>query len=280
MEGIAYKDFIEFVNKHNESAGIKIITENLDNIIVKNFLSCIVYVFMSAGENVCIVQFKTTAASDKWSELEASGLTTGNTIFYFDDNDGGNCLMSIICADALNQINTQFNKTLNYNKYLLLHPQLNPKPLHDSFRHMRKNLMSFSFRNIRILTQNWSKHSQLIIEDTGEVIEIEESYSACYYCENDNIDVLYKKNKSKGVDLAKEDHVFIWHMPDEEHCVFYFIDSYGLNGINPSASRHEEPLVKLCMLYDTESEKWLSVTGCKVCSIDWEWLENQFELKQ
>ena len=66
-----------------------------------------------------MIQLKTTAASDRWADLEASGLTTGNTIFYFDDNLGGNCFISVICADALNQVNTQINNILKYNKYLV-----------------------------------------------------------------------------------------------------------------------------------------------------------------
>lgn len=276
MEGISYSDFTEFINDCNKDSDVVVMTEDLKRVSRKSFLSCLAYVFYSSKKTVCIIQLKTTAASDKWGDLEASGLTTGNTIYYFDDNLGGNCLISIICADALNQSNTQFNRQLQYRKYLLLHPQLNPKPFHQSFKQMRNYLMSFSSNNIRILTQNWSKESILVDNGGNQIAKINDSYSACYYSEIDKFEELYLKNKANGINLLKEDHVFIWHMPEKEHCIIYNIDAFDSNGVNPAAGRHKEPLGVQYMEYDDESSSWNAYSGCIACSIDWEWLNRQF----
>lgn len=280
MEGIAFGDFKSFVDKCHEEKNIELIVEDLSRISKRDFLSCLVYIFSTQGKVVCLVQLKTTAASDTWVQLEANGLMTGNTIYYFDDHKEKNCLIAIICADALSQVNNQFTEKLNYNKYLVLHPQLNPKPLHESFMQLRSNLMNFKYGNMRILTQNWSKDSRLKAEDYDE-IKIENSYSACYYCENvknETLGELYVKNKGKGINLCKNEHILIWHMPENEHCMIYCIDSFDSDGINPVSGNHKEPLGDMYMEFIDESSEWESVSACNACSIDWNWLNEQFEL--
>lgn len=281
MEGITFTDFNTFLNKCNEEQNVEIIVEDFCRISKRNFLSCLVYIFSTEEKVICLVQLKTTAASDKWVQLEANGLMTGNTIYYFDDKDRRNCLIAIICADALRQVNNQLNEKLNYNKYLVLHPQLNPKPLHESFMQMRSNLMNFAYGNMRILTQNWSKDSRLKLEENSE-IKIKNSYSACYYFENiktEALDELYIKNKGKGIDLCKNEHILIWHMPENEHCMIFFIDSFDSNGINPVSGNHKEPLGDMYMEYNRESGTWEPVSACNTCSIDWNWLNAQFGLE-
>lgn len=281
MEGISLANFKLFEERCHSEKDVEIIVEDFSIISKRDFLSCLVYIFSVRGKVICLVQLKTTAASDKWVQLEANGLMTGNTIYYFDDYDGKNCLIAIICADALSQVTNLFTEKLNYNKYLVLHPQLNPKPLHESFMQLRSNLINFAYGNIRILTQNWSENSRLITEDNNE-IKIENSYSACYYCENEInevFDELYIKNKGKGIDLCKDDHILIWHMPENEHCMIYCIDSFDSNGINPVSGNHKEPLGFMYMEYSDESGEWEGISACKACSIDWNWLNEQFKLK-
>lgn len=89
MEGIAFSEFRLFLNKCKENKDIEIIIEDINNISKKDFLSCLVYLFIASGRKVCLVQLKTTAASDKWVQLESGGLTTGNVIYFFDDKEGG-----------------------------------------------------------------------------------------------------------------------------------------------------------------------------------------------
>lgn len=279
MEGISYSNFNNFVRDCNQCQDVLVITEDLKHISRKNFLSCLVYVFKTSEKTVCLIQLKTTAASDKWAVLEASGLTTGNTIYYFDDNSGGNCFMSVICADALNQVNTQINDKIKYSKYLVLHPQMNPKPMHESFVQMRSNLLKFSFNNMRILTQNWSKDSVLQMEGDNGEIKIQDSYSACYYCENANFDNLYKRNKAKGMKLSTDDHILIWHMPEGEHCMFYYIDTFNSNGMYPVAGNHMEPLGAQYMEFNTDNNEWKDTIGCNACSIDWNWLKEKFDFE-
>lgn len=142
--------------------------------------------------------------------------------------------------------------------------------------------MNFSASNIRIITQNWSKDTKISIEGVEQTIEIKDSYSACYYCANGkaaNFEELYVKNKSKGIGLSLDSHALIWHLPKNEHCMFFYIDSFDTNGVNPVAGKHVEPLADLYMEYDTQCGVWKSTEACNSCSIDWQWLKETFSFE-
>lgn len=169
MEGIPFDKLEKFDNIRNKD--VVVIHEEIDQISPSNFFSCVAYLFLcqgKGGENdniqktklVCILQFKTSPASDSDVSFESASLTVGNCIYIFDDkyNHG---LVSYICADALNQdIVTQRNYVQNY-EMLILHPQLNPKPSHQAFQQMRKNFLDYSERRVRIISVNWAEATQI-----------------------------------------------------------------------------------------------------------------------
>ena len=279
MEGISCDEMKCFLDKYDENGTIKIIMEDWDSIALNSFISCIVYLFHSQGKLVCIVQLKTTAASDQWAELEAAGLSTGNTIYYFQNSRETNCLFSFICADALNQSISIIEKCIVYQKCIILHPQLNPKPLHDSFNTMRKSFLDYSKSNIRIISVNWAKDTILKREE-GDDIRVEDSYTACYYSQSEigKIEKLVAHNKKKGIDIAKDGHIFIWHMPSNEHCMTFSVDCFDSRILNNVTAKHNEPLGNVYLEY--VDGVWTEQEACKVCSIDWEWLKEEFDFSK
>lgn len=282
MEGIETSELEHFLLKYQKKDDVFMKIEDLDNINQNEFYSCLVYLFVSSQKIICIIQLKTTAASDKWAELEAQGLTTGNEIYFFKDTDTNHCLFSIICADALNQEISKVKDQVNYQQCIILHPQLNPKPLHESFEQMRKGFLNYSRKNIRIITLNWGKGSWLNVENQ-KTIKIEDSYSACYYCDDTNyrgFSELYKKNKAKGIDVFQNEHILSWYMPEKEHCIFYTIDCFPSKELHTVTAAHKEPLGINYMEYDAECENWISKSACGICSIDWEWLKQTFHLEK
>lgn len=280
MEGISSDDFETFYGEYENHEKVVMLAEPRELLSVNEFFSCLAYVFVSGSKTVCVFQFKTTAASDKWAELESKGLTTGNDIYYFKDRDTNHCLFSWICADALNQEVSNVKNQVNYQQCIILHPQLNPKPLHESFEQMRKSFLNYSQRNTRILAQNWGKGSFLIEED-GTKIQITDSYSAFYCCEEQNnreFMTLYRKNKSKGMNVAKNNHILVWHMPPKEHCIFYSIDCFDFSTLNNATASHKEPLGNQYMEYNEVEKRWEEKYVCDICSIDWKWLNESFAL--
>ncbi len=281
MEGISFDNLEAFYNKYNSENNLQIIIEDLESLNQKNFCSCIVYLFCAGKKMICLIQLKTTAASDQWVELESGGLTVGNSIYYFTDKENRNCLFSYICADALNQDINKVKDEVKYHQCIILHPQLNPQPLHESFCQMRRNFFDYSQHSIRMVAVNWSKGTTLKMESRD--ISIEESYSAFYDNKTVGEDILaelIKKNKSKGINLAKERYISIWYMPSEEHAIIYSIDGFRTEVISRATSGHNEPIGDTFFEYDIDKEQWIKRSACSACSIDWDWLQKEFQIER
>ena len=279
LEGASYETVKDFL-KEKEGEDVYLIAEDIEQLNQNEFFSCIVYLFYLEKKLICVVQFKTTAASDRWAELEAIGLTPGNTIYYFCDETHTNYLFAYICADALNQGIGVVKETVAYQKCIILHPQLNPKPLHDSFNSMRKSFLDYSKSNIRIISVNWAKETVLKRDEGEDDIVVEDSFTACYYSEStiSNVEKLLVKNKKKGIDVLKDQHITIWHMPSNEHCMSFMIDGFDTRGVSNVTSSHNEPLGNTYLEYN-ESD-WIEVQTCGVCSIDWNWLKTTFDFEK
>lgn len=279
MEGISFNALVDFCEKYDSKDNLCVIVDDLEDLNQKSFCSCIVYLFRSQNEIVCLIQLKTTAAADRWVELESGELTLGNTIYYFCDDRKANCLFAYICADALNQDINKVKEEINYQQCIIIHPQLNPAPLHESFCQMRRNFFDYSEHSIRMISANWSKDTEL--KDEG--IAIQESFSAFYDNETVDMDTLTKlltRNKSKGIDLVKQNYISIWHMPNEEHFVVYSIDEFRTHFLNRATSEHNEPISNAYFEYNETDEEWQSKSICERCSIDWEWLKKEFQLEK
>lgn len=280
MEGISYKQLKEFGEYQSDE--FIIIIEDLDKVNVNEFFSCISYLFVTENRLICLIQLKTTPASDEWAKLESYGLSTGNTIYYFKDQQTNSYLFSYICADALNQKVFQANDVVKSGDCIILHPQLNPKPLHTSFDQMRRSFLDYANNSIRILSVNWSQDTLISVKETGEIIQIKDSYSACYYnyrLDDGELSALITENKIKGINLAKLDHIFCWYMPTKEHCMVFTIDSFKTQMLNNAGSKHNEPIGSIYSEYIVEQRKWEQKKVCDICIIDWQWLNEVFKIE-
>lgn len=281
MEGISGEDLKNFIAQNDGVNGCCILTEDINELQENFFFSCLLYLFKSAGKIVCLIQFKTTPASDKWSDLEAKGLTRGKTIYLFKSRKAECYVFSYICADLLNQEIESFKSKISYQECLILHPQLNPKPLHETFEQMRGNYLNYDGQNTRIIGVNWAKDTVLPAEGQRHEVRIEESVSACFYNgdwnnkEKENVDLL-TRNKAKGIDLAIKPHCLIWYMPDDEHCMFYTIDCFSGRMLSNVTGMHKEPLGDTHYRYCEKDGLWKPEAACNVCRIDWDWLQKAF----
>lgn len=263
-----YSKYIE--NEHDD---VRFIVEDLKKLNSNHFYSCIAYLFICSDKMVCILQLKTTPAADNDMILESNALTLGNTIYYFSD-DHGHCLLTFICADALDQDIINIQKELHCSQYLILHPQLNPKPMHESFRQMRSNFFDFSGQEIRIIAVNWSQGTSIAIENKNQV-NINESYSGYYKkgnweIERNNVD----KYSQEGIRILRDRQLLLWYMPCLEHYMQFSIDSFKDSSFHSVAAHHRTISGIIYMEY--RQNEWTSCPAYLVCSVDWNWMKDEF----
>lgn len=284
MEGISSEDLKKLISRYDDRDCIHFIMEDIDELQDNHFFSCLLYLFKTTEKIICLIQFKTTPASDKWSDLESKWLMRGKTIYLFQSTNAQCYMLSYICADVLNQEIESFRSEIPYQECLILHPQLNPKPLHEAFEQMRGNYLNYDGKNTRIIGINWAKDTTLPAEGARAEVRVEESISACFYNgdwdrnEKENINLL-KRNKAKGIDLIIKPHLLIWHMPDDEHCMFYTVDCFSSRMLSNVTGMHKEPLGDTYYRYCEEKERWISESACCVCRIDWDWLQKNFHIE-
>jgi hypothetical protein len=142
------------------SDSVRVIFEPLiaDN---KRFVSPLVYVFNAplvdgSGEEriVVLVQFKTHPMGDT-NHFEVNALQRGTQIYRFGGGEGDLTLVSLICADVFAFEDVDAKDI--YDRALILHIQLNPKPRHVQFLGCRGRLLGFSGDATEVLCLNWAR---------------------------------------------------------------------------------------------------------------------------
>jgi hypothetical protein len=94
---------------------------------------------------------------------EKNGLQCGTKVYQFGGTDNARLrLFSLICSDAL-AIEDAHAKEM-YDRALVIHIQLNPKPRHELFRRYRDRLMEYHGDATEILCLNWAQN---VVEWTG-----------------------------------------------------------------------------------------------------------------
>jgi hypothetical protein len=128
------------------------------------FLSPLAYVFHAPllqdperHKLVIIVQFKTHPMSDP-GHFEVSGLQRGCCIYEFHEPSSVR-LVSLICSDALDFLDQQAQAV--YDRALIIHIQLNPKPRHEEFRRYRDRLLRYEGDSTEIICLNWARDVRL-----------------------------------------------------------------------------------------------------------------------
>ncbi|MCH7471593.1 hypothetical protein IIA79_01380, partial [bacterium] len=132
----------------------------------ERFLDPLAYVFVApvleddgATRLVVLVQFKTYPMGDP-DHFEVNGLQRGTCIYQF----GGIArqeikLVSLICSDAFAFLDPQAEVV--YDRGLVIHIQLNPKPRQEQFRLYRDRLLRFQGDATELICLNWAGNVHL-----------------------------------------------------------------------------------------------------------------------
>ena len=187
-QGISFDEFFLKMEQFSNNGAIVIETGIDKSLLSGNFINAMIYCFIAETQDpsqdkaisklVLLPQLKTKRMPDLQNNCE-SHMTVGNTIFVFGYR-GGNCLISLICADSMNE-NIVWRKLIEYGQSLiLLHPQLNPKPTHPNISRLRNEIFDGTSRYLYI-TANWAKGTIVDVKNADERMEIKNPWSCIYF---------------------------------------------------------------------------------------------------
>jgi hypothetical protein len=126
----------------------------------ERFLDPLAYVFLARrvdnaqSKVVILVQFKTYPMGDR-EHFETNGMQRGTRIYQFGDVGHSLRLVSLICSDAL--VFLDADALAVFDRTLLLHIQLNPKPRQEQFRLYRDRLLRFQGDETELICLNWAR---------------------------------------------------------------------------------------------------------------------------
>ena len=107
---------------------------------------------------VVLIQFKTQHMGVWESNAEQAKYIWGNEIYILRNSPNSIFLFTNICSEAVEfKIDTAFQEQVDNRwdefPYIILSPQMNPKPTHDSFKTFRKAILNYNLKDI--ISLNW-----------------------------------------------------------------------------------------------------------------------------
>jgi hypothetical protein len=92
------------------------------------------------------------------NHFEINGLQRGSRIYEFGRYEQQLALVSLICSDAFAFTDTHAQAI--YDRALVIHIQLNPKPRQDQYRQYRDRLLRFQGDETELICLNWAQNVQ------------------------------------------------------------------------------------------------------------------------
>ena len=222
------------------------------------FVDPLAYVFPapSADRNgeqklIILVQFKTYPMGDP-DHFEVEGMQRGSSIYQFG-TQGSLKLASLICSDAF-AFEDNHAKAI-YDRCLVIHIQLNPKPRHEQFLGCRQRLFASHGDATEVLCLNWAENVEMLLG--GQVKSWKNIGGSAWYLRPDKFDnrkTTLCANHQKGL-------YYTWAGTLHAHALFFNyrpatyllratkVDHVGVHG---ALSRRRGPqLIETCTWNDT-----------------------------
>lgn len=255
-ESIKYSELEDLKEELSES--VSVVFEPLEND-VDRFVSPLAYVFnaSSAGiqQIVMLVQFKTHPMGDP-DHFEINSMLRGESVYQFGGPDQIK-LTTLICADAFafEDVHAQ----AIYDRGLILHIQLNPRPRHERFIGTRQRILGFSGDTTEVICLNWAS-AVCSVCDGAESQWNNISASAWYLKskEFDDRDPSLCQNHHRGL-------YYTWHQSFRAHTLFLNFDPATFLfkatkvvhiGVSGAMSRRRGPQLTQRCVWDDAEEEW------------------------
>lgn len=217
-ESIKYDELVKLRNELAPYA--KVIFEVLDADEEK-FLDPLAYVFTVVGggavgsTTVLLVQFKTKPMGDDY-QFEVKGLQCGKKVYEFGGS-GRPRILSLICSDAIGFPDDNAKRI--YDRALIIHIQLNPKPRQTQFREYRTKLFGFEKEQAtELICLNWARNVNVWFG--GKKIAWRNISATAWYSKwwtLKGLEQFVNQNHRKGL-------YYTWLNPDHSHALFFNFD--------------------------------------------------------
>lgn len=184
----------------------------------EKFLDPLVYVFTTAPladphekRTVVLVQFKTCPMGDD-DHFEIKGLQRGTAVYQFGGTQQSLKLVSLICSDVFDFKDADAEAV--YDRALIIHIQLNPKPRQDQYRQYRVRLLQFKGDETELICLNWARN---VTEWCGETSKAWKNISAsAWYLRPDKFD---RRDETLCLN-HKRGLYYTWLEPQRTHSLF------------------------------------------------------------
>ena len=228
------------------------------------FTDPLAYVFLApqadgsgTARPVVLVQFKTSPMGDD-NHFEINGLQRGTRVYQFGGGAQSLKLVSLICSDAF--AFQDADAAAIYDRALVLHIQLNPKPRHEQYRRYRDRLLGLHGDATELICLNWASDVQ---ERCGAQTQLWHNIagSAWYLKPNqfDDRDATLCANHRRGL-------YYTWCQPLRTHALFFNFEpaTYLLEatkvahiGVPAAISRRRGPQLTKTCVWDDAASAWV-----------------------
>lgn len=228
----------------------------------EKFLNPLAYIFRTEDDTgnlqtVVLLQFKTKPMVDTTLQLERRHMLEGNKIYQFRNSANSIHLSSIICSDALDFDPTSFFPQWPHLPHILIHPQLNPNPIHTLFRDYRTRWSRLQGDKKQVITLNWARGSQI----NGNTSNIEEFGRSCFYTKDNPIFGIgdHVSNHGSGFYYSYDkDRVHAFYLNFEEFVFETQIGKVGRSNVNAASANLACPSV---IAYSWNQSNWVRATN-------------------
>ncbi|WCL54422.1 hypothetical protein [Gimibacter soli] len=235
------------------------------------FLDPLAYIFLAPVQQnqeetklVVLIQFKTHPMADQ-DHFEVNGMQRGTRIYRFGGFAGQEIsFVSLICSDALAFYDADAQAI--YDRGMVLHIQLNPKPRQDQFRRYRDKLLQFQGDATELICLNWA--SDIRIRIGGNEINWQNISGSAWYLKPDKFDIrdeTLHANHKLGL-------YYTWLQPLYVHALFFNYQpaTYLVNatkvahvGVPAVSSRRRGPQIARVSIWDNDSGAWAEQMAVK-----------------
>lgn len=185
----------------------------------ERFTDPLAYVFYAppvdghgAAKLVLLVQFKNYPMGDK-DHFEINGMQRGTRIYQFGGNGQPIKLVSLICSDVFRFEDADAEAI--YDRALVIHIQLNPKPRHEQFRLYRDRLLKFQGDETELICLNWARDVHAWCGEQDKPWN--NIAGSAWYLRPDKYDerdATLCANHQRGL-------YYTWHQPLRAHALFF-----------------------------------------------------------
>ena len=230
----------------------------------QRFTDPLAYVFLAPpiegagpGRIVVLVQFKTHPMGDE-NHFEINGLQRGAHVYQFGGVGNALKLVSLICSDVFAFHDAHAADI--YDRALVVHIQLNPKPRQDQYRRYRDRLLAFGGDATELICLNWAKDVHESCE--GQLKPWHNIAASAWYLRPDKFDerdATLCANHRRGL-------YYTWLQPLRTHALFFNFEpaTYLLEatkvahiGVPAAISRRRGPQLTKTCVWNEATSAWV-----------------------